>query len=444
MALERVAPLEGTFITARIAAHAAQGVGPFFNRPSLAPQPPRPIESPLALALVTAEAWAGLPPLEGARATALLAELAALALLLGLLREQPLTAALSALLIAAAPELARDVAGGGTGSLALLLLLMTCVAAREHRPLLVGVLGALAASASPMAIFVLPALWLIHPQRPSAMLASIGGFVAVSGLASWALYALTGDWRPTPLVRGGLRLGPGTLGPGAWVVFGGTALAGLRRGSFARLAEARPLVLAGLLALLPWLVLGRSLELRAAYLPLAASLPLAAAAVADLLSPRFTPRCLPTGIGARSVASILGLGLVVGGVLTLPRRRASLRQGLWEPLRAWSERAGVSAGEGEILAKDLGWVGWYSGGVVREAAPRPLGLIAQLAVLQPEYLLLPAAQSPLATLRSSGDLARAWYPIERFSLDGRTRLDPELEGLPERTDGDFILFQRRL
>ena len=424
-----VAPLEGTFVGARLAAHAAAGAGPVFNPALGDPQLAHPVESPLRLALVTRAALVGLPPLGAALGLALAAELAAALLLLALLAERPRAAGAAVVLLAATPALGHVTAGGGVGPLALLCVLAACACARARSGVVTGLFAGLAAAAAPEAALVLPGIWLARRGEPARMLPEALAFLAVVAVAAWTLVRITGDWRPAPLLVDAPRWGPALPNVGAAAPLLLTGLLLVRRGS--GIGPVGPLLVVAGVAALPWLVLGPSLDGRAAYLSLA-GLAVAAGVGFDGLLMR-------TNGWVRAVAAATVVAL---GAITLPRADADLHARIWEPLAAWAEEN--EAGGAYMLASEPGFAGWYTEAVVQGCNPDPQGLVAQLVTLQPKYLLLRAERDPGAALRSHGDLARAWYPIERFSVDGATALEPELAALPERAAGDYLLFLRRL
>lgn len=424
-----VVPLEGTFVGARLAAHAAAGAGPVFNPVPGDPQLAHPVESPLRLALVTSAALAGLSPLGASLGLALAAELAAALLLLTLLADRPRAAAAAVALLAATPALGQVTAGGGTGPLALLCVLAACAAARAPSGLVTGLFAGLAAAAAPEAALVLPGIWLVRRGEASRMASEALGFLAVVGVAAWVLLRVNGDWRPAPLLVGAPVWGPALPNVG-WV--GPLLLAGLllvRRG--AGLSTLAPLLVVAGVGVLPWLALGASLDARAAYLPLAGAAVVAGVGLDTLLARLGGPLRMAAATAA-----------VTLGALSLPRAGAVLQARVWEPLARWADENQV--GGARLLASDPGFAGWYTDAVVQACNPDPQGLVGQLITLQPKYLLLRAERSPVAALRSHGDLARAWYPIERFSVGGATALEPELGTLPARASGDYLLYLRRL
>lgn len=423
-------PHDTTFVSARVARHAAEGLGPLYNPGRHLPQPSRPVESPLGLALLAGLAAVGLPPLAASRGLAVGAELAAVALLLALLRRRPVLAAAVVVLLAATPELGAVVGGGGTPPLALALVVAAAAAAARGWSVGTGVLAGLASAAATEAALVLPGIWLTWRRTPARLLVETLVLGAVAGASAWLLVRWTGDWRPTPLTRGLEGWGPAAPGPGA-VVLGALALLGRGRGVPAAL---RPLLVVGALAAVPWLVVGESLAPRAAYLPLAVLVLPAAAAAERAVLRLERPR----------LAAVAALALVAGGTLALPRRGPRLEERVFGPLARWGEEADLEGLRARLLASEVGLAGWYLGGVVQPAAHDPVTLAAQLRLLDPEYLLLRTARPELAALRSTGDLSRGWYPVERFSVAGETALEPNLEALPEEARDDYLLFCRRL
>ena len=61
----------------------------------------------------------------------------------------------------------------------------------------------------------------------------------------------------------------------------------------------------------------------------------------------------------------------------------------------------------------------------------------------PDYLFVTAVRRRIRALRERDAVARAYYPICRFSVRGETELEPELEDLPEGWVQDYIVFRRR-
>ncbi len=429
-----VAPFDTTFVGARLANHAASGVGPVYNPGLNVPQPPQPIASPLALGLVTCATWAGVPPLRASRGLALLAELAAAALLLAFLGHRPIVAACAVLLWAAIPQLGVVVAGGPGMPLALALALLACCTAAGPRGAMAGVWAGLAASAAPEAALVLPGIWLTWPRRIGRMGAEAMAFTAVVGTMAWAMIHWTGDWRPTPLIRDTIQWGTTLPGLAAVpiTVLGLAGLRSLARGG-TRERVFLPLVMVGILAALPWLFFGGSVHPRAAYLPLAI-----------LIVPASIALEAPSRAVGRPAFVLVAVAALVGGYVSVPRNESSLRREIWEPLGKWAGDENVAGSGAQMLASEIGFAGWFTGCLVQPAASDETRLVAQLLTLQPEYLLLATGREELSALRSSGDLARAWYPIERFSLDGAATLDPELQSLPTHPADDYLLFRRRL
>ncbi|MDA1267223.1 MAG: hypothetical protein O2816_19245, partial [Planctomycetota bacterium] len=274
------------------------------------------------------------------------------------------------------------------------------------------------------------------------------GFLLVLVPAVLLMQASLGTWRPAPLIDGVPLWGPALPGSAALVLVP-LAVLGLRRRS-EELIGLRPLLLVGLLAAVPWLLTGRSLQARAGYLPLVALLPAAGVALEPWLK-----RSLATSRAL--VAGAAGVLLVTGFAL-VPREGPRLAEHVWGPLAAWADGAGLGTIDNQLLADEVGMVGWFTGAVVQPAATGDQDLVLQLQGLERlaelraihegsdvkvRYLLLPTTRGKLEALRSSGELSRAWYPIERFSVSGSTGLEPDLLAGPERAQGDYLLFHRR-
>lgn len=419
-----VPPSESAYVAARVASHLEEGRGARFNPSYDAPQIPRPVESPLALALVYVAATFGFDPLDAQTFLPRLAELAAAVLLLRLLSHRPWLAVAAVALLAGADPLAVASASGAPASLAFLFLVLACATHRSGGPLLTGAFCGLAACAAPEAALALPGIWLTRRAGARRLPMEALGFGLVLAVGVFTLWRLTGDWRPAPIVR--TPDGVTDLGFTVWLLPVLAAVSLLARVDVPRAWA--PIGFVGVLLLLPWIFLGDELGASAAYLPLAACLLPAAAGFERLATRRPWPALV-------ALASVVTLGLV-----QLPREGAELRDDVWSPLATWSEEWGEAPPR--LLTSAAGPVGWYTGANVLPMDPAALS--GQLETFRPEYILISASRPELEALHADPRVAREWYPVKRFNASGETSLHPSAEALPAAATSDFLLFYRSL
>lgn len=141
--------------------------------------------------------------------------------------------------------------------------------------------------------------------------------------------------------------------------------------------------------------------------------------------------------GVCAVALLLGV--------TGPKVEASLPD--QEALLAWAQEVGLHnrslftldgaalayLSDGRVIAAQGGAWPLYQSHAVREA---------WLRNTQPDYLLLEVARDGIGWVYGEEDLARAYYPVRRFSRDGSKDRNPDLRHLPLRAPDDLLLFKR--
>ncbi len=382
VAARRVVPYDSTFVTCRLAANAARGDGLRYNPGEGADlQPDLVLESPLQVGLLAAAARIGWEPGAAAGGLNLLAELLAVTLLACHFARRPALVWLVVTGLVAWPLLARVSLGGASAPIALALAAASLSAGAWRASFAAGALGILAGLARPEA-----ALCLIPAVR-------------------WR------RWRRDPALAGALFVAAGAWGVSSlWPAFLSVAW-------------------------LPSLDAARS-----GYLLAAGALWLLALLLERPLSSLVTrsPRAL-----VPACAGPLTLAAATLGVLGQSADRDALAERVWRPLRNWSREVRQAEGPHHLLASELGTAGWFVGGVVLDAGREPAVVARRLGEREAEFVLLRARPPEILGLRSSGDLARSYYPIERFSVEGWTDLEPDLADLSEGGAADYLLFRRR-
>ncbi|MFT7479997.1 MAG: hypothetical protein ACI80N_003304, partial [Gammaproteobacteria bacterium] len=159
----------------------------------------------------------------------------------------------------------------------------------------------------------------------------------------------------------------------------------------------------------------------------------------------------PSGRLARF--TVLALTLCVASTLWLATRSREdhVAERVYAPMQAWALEVDLAQGGQSVQASDIGAIGFYGGGLVfdsegltwPEALLHPSAMDLVLTVL-PDYLLLTAVQGRVRALRERADVARAYYPVRRFSVRGETDLEPELDDLSVHWVQDYLLYRRRL
>ncbi|MFT7679630.1 MAG: hypothetical protein ACI8QC_003634 [Planctomycetota bacterium] len=89
--------------------------------------------------------------------------------------------------------------------------------------------------------------------------------------------------------------------------------------------------------------------------------------------------------------------------------------------------------DGRVIAAQGGAWPLYQDHAVREA---------WLRETQPDYLLLEVARDGIGWVYGKEQLARAYYPVRRFSSSGHEDRNPDLRHLPLRAPQDLLLFKR--
>ena len=400
----------------------------------------------------------GLSPLRGALGANLAFDLASAALILALWRASPLRAALGVLLFALLPSPAQASVGASAApALGAAALLATWAVARG-RLVIAGLACALATSLRPEATWLLLALAPSARSRPGGLrrllvpaALALSGYVAALVLL-WRVPLAEAPLLGLRAAEGGTLLSAGAATLGRALAPDPVALACLPLallGAPRLLRErdpAAPFVVFAL-ALLATLLFARPEPAAAPLVVVQLACGLAAASGLEALWLRFAGRARARLSGAVPAAVALVVALAALGARSSEDRITSR---VYRPLAVWAEESGFAADHHRLLTTRVGPVGFFAGGVVLDAAgqlwpreARRLETLDAIADLRPEYLLLRTAGPQLESLREREDLARAYYPIQRFSVEGETELEPALEQLSELPTEDWLLFRHR-
>ena len=145
------------------------------------------------------------------------------------------------------------------------------------------------------------------------------------------------------------------------------------------------------------------------------------------------------------VLGVLAIGFWSG--LLLKSGPSATTRRVYRPLEAWSA-AHLSA-QSTLLAEDIGAIGYYSNARIYDAAgliwPPALDYDSTEAMIrdrQPDYLLLNADRQRMEMMQKSGFNA-LYRPLQRFSVDNQTQMQPDPALYSAVWKQDYILFGRR-
>jgi hypothetical protein len=142
--------------------------------------------------------------------------------------------------------------------------------------------------------------------------------------------------------------------------------------------------------------------------------------------------------------------LVAAVAVVSVRMPTPVPERVYEPMQRWARETTRLHPKARILASDIGAIGYSWNGTVldSEGLVWPQALYyrfpnAMIQALAPEYLLIVAERPRLSHFQDRPDLQQQYRPIGRFSVRGRTELEPKLEELPPEWEQDYLVYERR-
>jgi len=460
---------DDAFITYRYALNLAQGHGMVFN-PGAAWEPVLGTTTPGYTAVLAGAIRAGFDPVNASLVLNGLFDLCSAVLLLSLLGWRRWSGALAVLAFSSMPEFVRISAGGMEAPLFLLAALLAIWLQRRERFIGCGVAAALACTLRPEAV-LLVLIVLMDSRRSLAALVRI---LLPVGLIGSAYTAVLVWYYGSPIphsVMSKAKMHGGSPLLDTWreileqsFLPAGTKLqifyllllpfvcVGFWRGLRSR-SGVRPLLLLSLMMTAAYLAARPHTWGWYYYVPLCAWVVALGLGLEPLVERAGHPLLRVHGERLARI-TVLALTLSVAAILWLVTRYREdhVASRVYAPIAAWAEEVDLAHGGQTVQASDIGAIGFYGGGGLvydsegltwPEALLHPSAMDLVLTVL-PDYLLLTAVQDRVRALRERADVARAYYPVRRFSARGETDLEPEIDDLTDHWVQDYLLYRRRL